>query len=385
MKSVEVRNFLPHTTTNRSIKIKTNQYSTSQDPRGCIPVYEYEINGQPIMWDRETGHVHFTGIWKALNNSKADIVKIVDSNPELQVKKVRGGCLVIQGTWIPFNHAFSLCARTAWSIRMELLPIFGPSFLDAVLPPDDRHFGCLVLNPLANGSQRVVATKPKKTSVAKQPAPARIPYKRDSVRSSRRSSRVKSSSTNKKAGSVTASMSVSRLLNEDEDRSLPTVPTSSSHSGSPIMIPSSFVPASPAASSCGFPGSCSLSACSPSSAQSFGHRESFCRAFASPSLRVVPTFNVEHSRSTNQVLPSLCPEITAIFESEAEEPCPVSAAVPCALSPLDVDIIERVEASIRLQCLSQDFGRRPHQPLNRSAFPTKVRAGNNVYKILWDH
>ncbi|KAG1017269.1 hypothetical protein G6F43_014435 [Rhizopus delemar] len=45
------------------------------------------------MWDRETGHVHFTGIWKALNNSKADIVKIVDSNPELQVKKVRGGCL----------------------------------------------------------------------------------------------------------------------------------------------------------------------------------------------------------------------------------------------------------------------------------------------------
>lgn len=118
MKSVEVRNFLPHTTTNRSIKIKTNQYSTSQDPRGCIPgtlsvtplfssrvltlfflVYEYEINGQPIMWDRETGHVHFTGIWKALNNSKADIVKIVDSNPELQVKKVRGGCLVIQGTW----------------------------------------------------------------------------------------------------------------------------------------------------------------------------------------------------------------------------------------------------------------------------------------------
>lgn len=73
------------------------------------------------MWDRESGkakygyitfflpeltlcskplgYVHFTGIWKALGNSKADIVKMVDSNPELKVKKIRGGFLKIQGTW----------------------------------------------------------------------------------------------------------------------------------------------------------------------------------------------------------------------------------------------------------------------------------------------
>lgn len=51
------------------------------------------------MWDRETGYVHFTGIWKALGNSKSDIVKMVDSNPELGTKKIRGGFLRIQGTW----------------------------------------------------------------------------------------------------------------------------------------------------------------------------------------------------------------------------------------------------------------------------------------------
>ena len=51
------------------------------------------------MWDRETGFVHFTGIWKCLGNSKADIVRVVDSNPELGVTKIRGGFLKIQGTW----------------------------------------------------------------------------------------------------------------------------------------------------------------------------------------------------------------------------------------------------------------------------------------------
>lgn len=62
-------------------------------------VYEYTVGNQPIMWDRETGFVHFTGIWKCLGNSKADIVRVVDSNPELGVTKIRGGFLKIQGTW----------------------------------------------------------------------------------------------------------------------------------------------------------------------------------------------------------------------------------------------------------------------------------------------
>jgi hypothetical protein len=53
----------------------------------------------PFPLNSKPGYVHFTGIWKSLGNSKADIVKMVDSNPELQVKKIRGGFLKIQGTW----------------------------------------------------------------------------------------------------------------------------------------------------------------------------------------------------------------------------------------------------------------------------------------------
>ncbi|KAI8328738.1 transcription regulator HTH, apses-type DNA-binding domain-containing protein, partial [Chlamydoabsidia padenii] len=107
------------------LKVRKAKYSTSLDPRGYIPVYEYIINNQPIMWDRETGYVHFTGIWKALGNSKSDIVKMVDSNPELKVKKIRGGFLKIQGTWIPYEFAVILCRRTSWYIRKELTAIFG--------------------------------------------------------------------------------------------------------------------------------------------------------------------------------------------------------------------------------------------------------------------
>jgi hypothetical protein len=53
------------------------------------------------MWDRENGYVHFTGIWKALGNNKADIARLVDTHPDLAstIKKVRGGFLKIQGTW----------------------------------------------------------------------------------------------------------------------------------------------------------------------------------------------------------------------------------------------------------------------------------------------
>ncbi|CAO3691840.1 unnamed protein product [Rhizopus stolonifer] len=362
------KQFLPFPVADRSFKIKSSQYSTSQDPRGCIPVFEYEINGQPIMWDRENGHVHFTGIWKALNNSKADIVKIVDSNQELKVKKVRGGCLVIQGTWIPHEHAFSLCSRTAWDIRYELVPIFGPSFLEAVLPPGNRLHGCLVLNPLTSGSHKVVAAKPKKMLVSPKHSGSHI-YKKDSARVSRR---AKAPSMVKKRGTITASMSVSRLLNDEEERTPPMVPDNTPLS-SCVRTPSAsysppFVRVTPVSGSSSiFSPSCD-------------RRDSFCRAFTSPSMRVVPTHDSFHSR--NQVFPAPMPEITAIFETETEES--IHPALSAPLSPQDVDIIERVEAGIRLQCLSQNFGRNPNHPLDLTAFPTKVKAGDNVYKVLWD-
>ncbi|KAI0323959.1 DNA-binding domain of Mlu1-box binding protein MBP1 [Cubamyces sp. BRFM 1775] len=103
------------------------RYITSNDPRGYIPVYEYPLNGQWIMLDMDDGYVLWTGIWKALGNSKADIVKIIDSQPDLaaQLRRVRGGYLKIQGTWMPYEIALRLARRVAWPIRYDLVPLFG--------------------------------------------------------------------------------------------------------------------------------------------------------------------------------------------------------------------------------------------------------------------
>ncbi|CEJ01485.1 hypothetical protein RMCBS344292_15510 [Rhizopus microsporus] len=135
--------------------IKTATYATSQDPRGFIQVFQLEVNGHPILWDSENGLVHFTGIWKALGNSKADIVKIVDGNPGLQVKKVRGGCLTIQGTWMPFESAKELCMKNTWALRFDLVPLFGNSFPIDCCPPSHPDFGSLKVGsaPIPEDSQ----------------------------------------------------------------------------------------------------------------------------------------------------------------------------------------------------------------------------------------
>jgi hypothetical protein len=96
------------------------------------------------MMDVDDGYVLWTGIWKALGNSKADIVKMVESQPDLanKIRRVRGGYLKIQGTWMPYevddnlpfhrwdiNYvcqvALRLSRRVAWNIRQDLVPLFG--------------------------------------------------------------------------------------------------------------------------------------------------------------------------------------------------------------------------------------------------------------------
>ncbi|EIN03931.1 DNA-binding domain of Mlu1-box binding protein MBP1 [Punctularia strigosozonata HHB-11173 SS5] len=108
-------------------QVTKGRYITSNDPRGYIPVYEYQLCGQWIMMDIDDGYVLWTGIWKALGNSKADIVKMVESQPELEphIRRVRGGYLKIQGTWLPYEVALRLSRRVAWPIREDLIPLFG--------------------------------------------------------------------------------------------------------------------------------------------------------------------------------------------------------------------------------------------------------------------
>lgn len=142
-------------------QVTKGRYITSNDPRGYIPVYEYPLNGQWIMMDIDDGYILWTGIWKALGNSKADIVKMIDSQPDLGsvIRRVRGGYLKIQGTWMPYEVALRLSRRVAFPIRDDLVPLFGPTFPSTCLTPDQPGYGQIVAS---SRSRR----RPKRDSAA---------------------------------------------------------------------------------------------------------------------------------------------------------------------------------------------------------------------------
>ncbi|CEI94106.1 hypothetical protein RMCBS344292_08327 [Rhizopus microsporus] len=130
--------------------VKSNNYATSQDVRGVIPAFEVMVGGKPILWDRENDWVLITGVWKALGKSKADVLKVVDANPGLPMKKIRGGRLAIQGTWLPMESARELCVKNAWPLRHELVPLFGDSFPSVCLAPSHPSFGDLKVDSVAS-------------------------------------------------------------------------------------------------------------------------------------------------------------------------------------------------------------------------------------------
>ncbi|VEU21778.1 DEKNAAC102302 [Brettanomyces naardenensis] len=125
--------------------IPRRKYSTSIDPRNFLTVYEYQIGDHWVIWDYHSGLVHLTGLWKAVGNNKADIVKLVESSPELEkdLRRIRGGYLKIQGTWVPYSVAKTLASKFCYTIRYALIPVFGPEFVDMCLKPDEIGFGML--------------------------------------------------------------------------------------------------------------------------------------------------------------------------------------------------------------------------------------------------
>ncbi|KAK1219459.1 hypothetical protein PQX77_017831 [Marasmius sp. AFHP31] len=151
--------FRPYASPNHHVT--KGRYITSNDPRGYIPVYEYPLNGQWIMMDIDDGYILWTGIWKALGNSKADIVKMIDSQPDLaaQIRRVRGGYLKIQGTWMPYEVALRLSRRVAWPIRDDLVPLFGPTFPSTCLSPDQPGYGQVVASAPGRRRTRRSATQ----------------------------------------------------------------------------------------------------------------------------------------------------------------------------------------------------------------------------------
>ncbi|CEJ05420.1 hypothetical protein RMCBS344292_19362 [Rhizopus microsporus] len=480
--------------------IKSARYATSQDSRGAIPVFQFEVNGHPILWDSENGFVHFTGIWKALGNSKADIVKIVDGNPDLQVKKVRGGCLTIQGTWMPFESAKALCVNNAWALRFDLVPVFGESFPNDCCPPGHPDFGSLKVGSgptpgdsqvssglvsrssrssrpargrafstsgvrgrrtKANASSCAASSASVSASVpARAPAPpgsrSRLarscvtrnakgfsPYQkasspRRSVRQRDRSlssascpsasdghdrlvssadagadchaaggvirarasraSRASSGSPYPASPSSCASpsvlsrrhrhcMSVSSLLNGDEEDECSLVaPSAFSWSGSsspmPTALPSMVIPSFEGEESGVLTHDSSGFFAPLPTAKIVGrglHRESFCRGDSRPSLQVIP--EAVDSGSSQQETATPAAEIVPLFGPSAS--APPLPPMPARLTSQEQDVIERVEAGIALQCLSQDDGRRPKDFFKNRSLPTKVKAGDKVFHVLW--
>lgn len=155
--------------------IAVRKYSTAAiDPqRNYLVVFEYPVNGHWVIWDYETGYVHLTGIWKAslreappatVSASKADIVKLLDSTPKqfhAYIKRIRGGFLKIQGTWLPYNLCRVLARRFCYPIRHELVPIFGVDFPSYCLRPEDPGYGELRLNDVLEDSSVFAAGEMK--------------------------------------------------------------------------------------------------------------------------------------------------------------------------------------------------------------------------------
>ncbi|PSS34026.1 hypothetical protein PHLCEN_2v1930 [Hermanssonia centrifuga] len=94
---------------------------------------------------------------------------MVESQPDLasKLRRVRGGYLKIQGTWMPYEIALRLSRRVAWPIRHELIPLFGPTFPSTCLSPDQPGYGQVVKPGTGKRRQR----RTQQTGISSEPAP----------------------------------------------------------------------------------------------------------------------------------------------------------------------------------------------------------------------
>lgn len=137
--------------------------------RALFTVYKYPIGSHWVIWDFRSGNVHLTGLWRAAAqaaeecsaphsmpnmraNARADIMKLVELTPKALhscIKRVRGGLLKIQGTWIPYEMCKQLARRFCYYIRWKLVPLFGPDFPALCMSPLDSGFGKLRFTSLS--------------------------------------------------------------------------------------------------------------------------------------------------------------------------------------------------------------------------------------------
>lgn len=126
-------------------------------------VCEYPIGDNWVIWDIHSGLVYLTGIWRAalealkvndeywtksqlLPRFKVNLVQLMQTAPKnmhSSIRRVRGGNVKIQGTWLPYQLCKILASRFCYHIRYNLVPVFGPDFPKSCLHPSQEGFGVL--------------------------------------------------------------------------------------------------------------------------------------------------------------------------------------------------------------------------------------------------
>lgn len=96
-----------------------------------------------------TSPLHYSDIhWNQLNKEfQTDLVDLYKTahnfpgNVEFSdiMKRIRGGYIKIQGTWLPYEVSRELCLRFCYPIRYLLVPIFGPTFPQECVNWYDEH------------------------------------------------------------------------------------------------------------------------------------------------------------------------------------------------------------------------------------------------------
>lgn len=223
---------------------------------------------------------------------------------------------------IPYNYAYLLCTRTAWKLRHELTPIFGPRFLTDVLDPEHKDFGNLVIKekPEEEKKDSSISTQ-KAKSHKKNKSKAKKPYTKSSPRRKTRASTKNSSTTNQKTSPIrTLTPPIDQiLLKEDQD-----------------MEDGEIMPLSNETSS------------------------------LSPSGSLTPkpsTFRVVETYPSNSQYPSVIPVLNTTSASQS--------------------IIDVISASVSLQMMSQGNGVRPFNPIEATNIPFKVNYGDQEFYICW--
>ncbi|KAJ3887698.1 hypothetical protein GG344DRAFT_68604 [Lentinula edodes] len=129
-----IENIRPYPTTKHDVvEVK---YETSDNPKGYISVYQYLLNGELIMLDKEDGYILWSSLWKV---NVATMLKMEPDIGEV-VRTVKHGLTQIRGTWMPYEVVLSLALRAGWSVKEELVPLFGPGFVTKCLRPIQPNY-----------------------------------------------------------------------------------------------------------------------------------------------------------------------------------------------------------------------------------------------------